>query len=86
MENTQIHSTDLKRRILVQIPDLQAHKEGRDVLLAFDKDIACALQQATKTLSSDDDAMILSKAAEVIRRDINNHKLTEFDGTFGENC
>lgn len=86
VENTQIHSTDLKKRILAQIPDLQAHKEGRDVLLAFDKDIACTLQQATKTLSSDDDAMILSKAKEIIRRDINNHKLTEFDGTFGENC
>ena len=86
VENTQIHSTDLKKRILAQIPDLQAHKEGRDALLAFDKDIACALQQATKTLSSDDDAIILSKAAEIIRRDINNHKLTEFDGTFGENC
>ena len=59
VENTQIHSTDLKKRILAQIPDLQAHKEGRDVLLAFDMDIACALQQGTKTLSSDDDAMIL---------------------------
>ena len=28
VENTQIHSTDLKKRILAQIPDPQAHKEG----------------------------------------------------------
>ena len=32
-----IHTTRLKDRILANIPDMQAHKHGRDVLLAFNK-------------------------------------------------
>ena len=52
VEHGRIHSTDLKNRIIAQLPDLQSHKEG---------------------------------AAEIIRRDIINHKLSEFNGTFDKN-
>ena len=76
---SRLHSTDLKNRILAQIPDLQAHKEGRDVLLAFNKDIAFALQQASRS-NCDDDTIIHVKAAEIVRRDIRNYKLSEFNG------
>ena len=31
----RIHSTELKNRILIQFPDMQAHKSGRHVYLAF---------------------------------------------------
>ncbi len=87
LENIKIHSTDLKRRILAQSPDLEAQKDERDVLVAFDKDIACALQQTTKSSSSDYDAMILSiTSRDNMQRDIKNHKLTGFDGTFGKKC
>ncbi len=41
-EHTRPHSTDLINRILAQIPDLRARREGRDVLLAFDEDIGPA--------------------------------------------
>jgi hypothetical protein len=76
----------LKNRILAQIPDLQSHKEGRDVFLAFDKDIALVLQQASKSSNCYDEAIILAKAAQIIRRDIEKSKLPEFNGTFDESC
>ena len=41
-----LHTTELKNRILAQFPDMQAHREGRDVLLAFKDDIAFAIKQS----------------------------------------
>ena len=38
-----VHRTRLKNHILVHFPDLAAHKEGYDVLLAFNKDLGAAL-------------------------------------------
>ncbi|CAC5386256.1 unnamed protein product [Mytilus coruscus] len=35
----RINTTHLKNRILAAIPDLQSHKQGRDVLLIFNKDV-----------------------------------------------
>ena len=42
--STRVHSTDLKDRILANAPGLQADKQGRDVMLAFNKDIGQALR------------------------------------------
>ena len=38
-----VHSTRLKERILEEIPELEAHKSGRDILLAFAKDVGSFL-------------------------------------------
>ena len=32
------HSTDLKNKSHANLPDLQAHKQSRDILLAFNED------------------------------------------------
>ena len=63
----RIHSTELKNRILVQFPDMQAHKSGRDVYLAFQDDIVLALNKAYNT-NYDDEAIILAKNANIIHR------------------
>ena len=44
----RFNNTNLKTRILAHQQDLQAYMEGRDVLLAFSKDVGAALQQAYK--------------------------------------
>ena len=44
----RFNNTHLKTRILAHQQDLQAYREGRDVLLAFSKDVGAALQQAYK--------------------------------------
>ena len=38
-QDTRPHSTDLKNRILAHFPNLKAYKEGRDVPIAFDRDM-----------------------------------------------
>ncbi|CAG2214125.1 unnamed protein product [Mytilus edulis] len=62
--SVRVHSTDLKNRVLAAIPDLQAHKQGRDVLLLFNDDVGAAIKLATRT-NYDDEAMILYKAAQI---------------------
>ena len=42
----RFNNTHLKNRILAHQQDLQAYREGRDVLLAFSKDVGPALRQA----------------------------------------
>ena len=42
----RFNNTHLKTRILAHQQDLQVYREGRDVLLAFSKDVRAALRQA----------------------------------------
>lgn len=58
--NQRTNSTHVKDRILAAIPDLQAHKQGRDVLLRFNEYVGDAIRQAI-TNHYDDDALILAK-------------------------
>ena len=82
--SSRIHSTDLKDRILADVPGLQAHKQGRDVLLVFNDDIGMALEQA-RARDFDSEAMTLLKATRIIRRDIMNMK-TKLNGLLKNNC
>ena len=59
----------LKEKLLNYFPDLRAHSDGRDVLLAFDENIGLELSAACNS-SMDEDALHLAKAAEIVRRDI----------------
>ena len=79
-----IHTTRLKDRILANIPDIQAHKHGRDVLLAFNEDIGTVLNNAYGR-DFDDEGMILSQAARIVRRSMSETKYS-FNGTFGKDC
>ena len=81
----RIHSTDLKNRILANMPGLQSYKEGRDVLLSYNDDVGNALRNACLD-DCDDEAICLAKAAEIIRRDMTNVD-TQFDGSsFEQGC
>ena len=57
----RVHSTDLKERLLANVPGLQVHKKGRNIFLAFNEKVATALQQACER-DFDNEAMILLKA------------------------
>ena len=80
-DDTDVNSTRLKDRLLREIPELEAHKKGRDVLLAFKKGIDPALSQ----VSDYSEAIILTKAAKILRRHMLDHK-SKFDGAFQESC
>ncbi len=70
VESPQVHATQLKDQLLCHIPELQAHHQGRDVMLAFEKDVGSMLAQASKY----GEAIHLAKAAGIIRQDMLNHK------------
>ena len=77
-------STRLKDGILSNIRDMQAHKHGRDVLLAFNEDIGTVLNNAYGR-DFDNEGMILSQTARMVRRSMSETKYS-FNGTFGKDC
>ena len=83
-QHTRPHSAVLKNRILAQIPELKASKEGRDILLAFDDDLGPTLRRACDD-DCDSEAMCLARAAKIVRRDIPDLQ-TKFTGSFDPDC
>ena len=81
VESPSVNSTRLKDKLLAEIPELEAHKSGRDVLLAFQKDVGKALAQSSDL----SEAVIIAKAANILRKSILDHQ-SRFDGTFSEAC
>ena len=79
-----VHSTRLKDRILASFPELQAFKDGRDILLTSNEDIGTALRQVCER-DIDNDAYILAQAARIVRKEIMNTTI-KFDGTFSTSC
>ena len=69
---------------LANFPELQAFKDGRNVLFLSNEDVGTALRQACKN-DVDNDAYILAQVACIVRRKIMN-TTTQFDGTFSANC
>ena len=74
-----VNSTRLKEKLLAEIPGIEAYKKGRDVLLAFKKDVGPILS----TASTYSDALILAKAAGMFRSHMVYHK-SRFEGTLHE--
>lgn len=81
----RIHTTRLKERILEQCPDLTAHKDGREVYIVFSVDLAAFIKRAREK-NHDDEAMVISRAAKIIRRDLLDMEKMKYSGTFHENC
>lgn len=63
--------------MLAESPDLESPSSGNNVTLAFKKDIGPVLSQAF----SYSDAVVLSKAAAMLRKSMLKHKCS-FDGRF----
>ncbi len=82
--NGRINSTHLKDRILAHFPDLQALKDGRDIILIFNEDIGPAMRKACE-LDAESNAIHLARAAQIVRRELFNNKST-FTGAYGNHC
>ena len=70
--------------ILANVPGLQAHKKGRDFFLAFNDEVATALQQACER-DFNNEAMTLLKETRIIRREMLDTK-SKFNRTFNNSC
>lgn len=66
-ENGKTNATRLRERVLEAVPDLTAHPEGRQVILASRHDIGGILPEAKRR---DSDAWYLARAAHIVRKDI----------------
>jgi hypothetical protein len=78
MKTPDVNSTRLKEKLLAEIPEFESHK-GRDILLAFKKDIGAIWSQASNYSA----VIILAKAAKILRGHMIDHK-SAFTGTFHE--
>ena len=45
-----VNSTRLKERLLSHFPDMQAHNDGHDVILAFEKNVGAALTKHVQVM------------------------------------
>lgn len=66
VDSPNVHFTRLKEQLLARIPELEAHKKGRDVLLAFKADIGPMLHEASQYSN----ALHLSKAVDILRKEM----------------
>ncbi|CAC5412787.1 unnamed protein product [Mytilus coruscus] len=74
--SAQVHSTRLKDKLMQKMPELEAHRKGRDVLLMFEKDKGPAIAFACDYI----DTMHMEKTAEMIRCQLATKKT--FSGSF----
>ena len=74
-----VNSTRLKEKLLAEIPALETYKDGRDVYLTFKKDVGPVMSEA----STYSDAIILAKAAKILRRHMLDHKC-KYEGNLHE--
>ena len=65
-----VNSTRLKEKLLAEIPELDNYKSGREIHLAFKNDVGQAITEA----STYSDAMLLAKAAQILRNRMLEHK------------
>ena len=76
-----VHSTRLKDRILAHFPELQAFKEGLDILLMSNEDIGSTLWQVCENDADDEAYVLFRAAAQIVHKEILN-KTTQFDDVF----
>ncbi|XP_066951852.1 uncharacterized protein [Macrobrachium rosenbergii] len=73
-----VNATRLKERILFHAPEVQAYKNGRDMVIAFQKDIGPVLPSDTINY---DEAILISKTADILRKKMLQCS-SSFDGKF----
>ena len=82
--DSRVHSTRLKERILSYFPDMEAHQQGRNIVLVGNEHIGSALNKACE-YDADNEAVILARAAKIVRRDMLQLK-KKFEGSFDSKC
>ena len=75
----------VREQILSHFAEAQTQSDGKNIILVFEKGMQELLKQAYNN-NYKDDALILSKAAKIIRKDIFNSSSFHFNGNFVGNC
>ena len=72
-----INRTRLKTRILF-FPDSHDQLDGRNIILCFEEGLRDVLKDVIKERDFDEEAVIIARATNIIRKDMFNHEC--FDG------
>ncbi len=80
-----INKTRLKNQLLEHFSEAQEQYDGRNVIV-FKNGMENMLREALKKRDFSEDAVILAKAASIIRNDIFNHQCFNFAGCFPPGC
>ena len=81
----EVNKVRFKEQILSHYPEAQAQSDGKNIILVFEKGMQQILKQAYNC-NYEDDALVLSKAAKIVREDILNSNGFQFSGSFPPNC
>ena len=81
-----VNKTRLKDDLLDFFSEAQEQREGRNIVLVFKEGMRQMLKDALKKRDFDEDAMILTKAAKIVREDILSHDVFKFSGSFPAAC
>ena len=65
----QVNKVRFKDQVLSHFPEAQAQSDGKNAILVFEKGMQQILKQAFNC-NYEDDALVLSKAAKIVREDI----------------
>ena len=80
-----VNKTRLKERLL-EYKEAQEQFNGRNTFLVFKEGMRNKIQDALKKRDFSEDALILARAASIIRKDIFNPEGILFNGSFPEKC
>ncbi len=75
----------MKERVLAYFPQAQEQSDGRNKVLVFEHGMQQMLKQAI-ACDYEGDALVLAKAAKIVRREIVSYKGFHFDGKFSSGC
>lgn len=81
-----INKSRLKAKILEAFPLVQEQSHGQNIVFVFEEGMRSMLTDALIIRDFSEDALILSKAAAIIRNDMFNHTGFKFTGSFSEGC
>ena len=77
----RVHSTRLKLRLLAHIDGLTESQRGKTTYLAFDDDL-CDVFKTIYEKDFDEDAFVLSRAADILHKSLLERESKTFDGEF----
>ena len=83
--NKEINKVLFKKQVLEYFTNAQEQSDGKNKVLVFEKGIQQMLKQTMKC-DHEGDALILMKAARIVRKDIFKSKGFNFNGSFPSDC
>ena len=81
-----VNKTRFKDNLLERFPEAQEQCVGRNIVIIFKEGLQNMLREVLKNRDFSEDAVILAKAAAIVRKDIFNHKCFKFTGCFPDEC